>query len=388
MAFSAYRQKKYQYIFLLYYFLTIFFQVARTSQLNAIFESPNKFVVLGIIGIMSLAFLWFQELNTFEIGYAVFSAVLCALSLLGSHRVIEPLLLLTVLVFGMKIDHDDLCRTYIVAASLSLALVLVLYAMGILEYDAYIRGDGSVRLYLGFSYTTTAPNLFYHIVIAYFFMSTSKVTVLNSSVILVINCVLYRLTDTRAAFAEVIMMLMVLWLQRLLSHTTLSLKFPIKWASRLAMPGFCALAFALSLGYRSDRMLLVKLDAKLNNRLSQASKAIAKYGFSLFGKSIKWSTGRLGIDRTTEYLFVDFSFINIALCYGFVMLVFVVLGMTFLACKKFAEKNYNACIALCFLALHCFTDPQLLDIRYTPMLAMMFAGYYYIYQKHAPAKFV
>ena len=76
-----------------------------------------------------------------------------------------------------------------------------------------------------------------------------------------------------------------------------------------------------------------------------------------------------------EYFYVDSSYVNIALTYGMVALIFIVLCFAILNYKAFKKGNYKLCIIFAFLALHSFTDPQLLELKYNPFLIILLAAF-------------
>ena len=145
--------------------------------------------------------------------------------------------------------------------------------------------------------------------------------------------------------------------------------------STLFMPLMAFSAILLSIIYTPTNPILFMLNQVLSSRLSLAHTGILRYGLKLFGNPVEWSGGRYGIERFDTYFYVDSSYVNIALTYGMIALVFVVLSFTLLNYKAYKRGNYKLCIVFMFLALHSFTDPQLLELKYNPFLVIMLAAF-------------
>ncbi|MCD7816232.1 MAG: hypothetical protein LUH12_05940 [Bacteroides sp.] len=299
--------------------------------------------------------------------------VLCIAVMVTNERFSQTVVLfLFILCGGLIIKSDRVFRAYLKVACVTVIFTLLLYAAGIYEYDVYSSG-GRTRLYLGFTYTTYLANYSFHFLLMYYSLKKKEIGIMDTCIVLAVNQVVYILTDTNAVYYEVYLFLIFLWILKLWKRPFKTRIFSI--GAVVAMPIMCILAFFVSVRYDVSKPLWVALNTSLTGRLSLAHNAIEEYGLSLFGSDIVWVTGRYGIERTEDYFYVDSSYINIALTFGVIVLILVLIGFCVLSYKACKEQKYVLCISLILLAVHSFSDPQLLDLKYDPFLLLLVGGF-------------
>ncbi|MCD7790140.1 MAG: hypothetical protein LUH55_06280 [Bacteroides thetaiotaomicron] len=294
---------------------------------------------------------------------------LCAAVMVTNERLSQTVILfLFILCGGVIMTSDRVFRAYLKVACITVIFTLLLYAAGIYEYDVYSSG-GRTRLYLGFTYTTYLANYFFHFLLVYYSLKKKEIGVVDTCLVLAMNQVIYILTDTNAVYYEVYLFLIFLWILKLWKRPFKTKIFSL--GAIVAMPIMCILAFFMSVRYDASKPIWVALNSLLTHRLSLAHNAIEEYGLSLFGSDIVWVTGRYGIERTEDYFYVDSSYINIALTFGVIVLILVLIGFCVLSHRAAKEQKYVLCISLILLAVHSFSDPQLLDLKYDPFLLLL-----------------
>lgn len=185
----------------------------------------------------------------------------------------------------------------------------------------------------------------------------------------VISYILYILTKTRAVYFEMIMFVAAAWSVRFFEGFYKSKYF--KTIISLSMPILCVISILFSYFYNSYNSLHRFLNSLMSDRLSLGHIAIQKYGLPFFGSSVTWVTGRLGIERTETYFYVDSSYVQIALVYGLIVLMFIVLSFSIMCYRAHKEEKYLLCIALLFLAIHSVTEPQLFELNYNPLILLI-----------------
>lgn len=269
---------------------------------------------------------------------------------------------------GVNIHSDEPFRLYLYTVIAVVLMTLLLYAVGIYQYDVFLQG-GRVRLYLGFTFTTYLPNYFFHALLIYFIVKRKPIDILDTSVILFINWIIMQCTATRAVYYEVYLLLLLEWGLRVFPGLYKNILFSA--GSILTMPIAAVVSIYVSSIYDPTNELLVLLDQKLTYRLQLGKTAISEYGFSPFGQITQWVTGRLGVERTTDYFYVDCAYVNIAITYGVIILILVVLGFMYLGWRANAERKYILSISLLMVAVHSITDPQLFQLQYDPFLILI-----------------
>lgn len=371
-------------IFLLMYSVIIFINIMGSSQITEwVYWGKTTTIVLGLaLAVILSAYFFYGHIDRRAFLVGVTLIILCLLIRQQSDKGKDIIFFTAFAFLGTFVNRERFVKRYIYIAGFTVAFIIILYAAGIF-YTRSIGRDQEdiVRLYLGFNYTTYTANYLFHIVIAYFFIKKKQINLLETVIIMSLNIIVFVLTDTQAVFFELMAIVAVLWILRIFPYF---FKYRIfKVITTWTMPLLAVIIFILSFGYSSDNALLGKIDILLSGRLSLANKAIARYGLKPFGNKVEWQTGILGEDRFDEYFYVDSSYLNIALTFGVIILLFVVIGFMILGRSKHKEKKYIACIALIFLAIHSFTDPQLFEPRYNPMI--LYLGAVYIYKGNLPS---
>ena len=366
-------------IFLLMFSVIIFMNIMSSSQITewGLWGRINTLVVFSALFVIVAAWFFCSKLDKRSLIIGIFLVILCFLISLQSGKDKDIIFFTAFAFFGAFVNRKRFVRRYVIITSITVSFIIILYAAGVFYTRSVGRtGEDIVRLYLGFNYTTYAANYLFHVVIAYIFIKKRHINVLETVIIMSLNVIVFILTDTQAVFYELIALFAILWLLKLFPYF---FKYRIfKILTTWAMPVLAALIFILSALYSADSGILSKLDVMLSGRLRLAREAITRYGFHLFGRKTEWATGIIGEDRFEDYFYVDSSYLNIALSFGIIILVFTIVGFVILGRRMHNIKEYIACIALIFLAIHSFTDPQLFEPRYNPMI--LFLGAVYIYK--------
>jgi hypothetical protein len=197
--------------------------------------------------------------------------------------------------------------------------------------------------------------------------------------LLILNALIYYLTDSRTDFYLVILGILGagIWCMECSNRFLCSLR------AILTKYGFwiaAAASIALHILYGTTKVsVLVKLNALLNSRLSLGYAALCQYGISLFGQKIRWiGQGSLKADPTKVYNYVDCAFLKDLLTFGLLFIILLgigywILGKRILASGKqvygwivlislaYAVINAHLCMPAfngCFLLLGCcFAEP-------------------------------
>ncbi|MCD8005046.1 MAG: hypothetical protein LUE91_05275 [Oscillospiraceae bacterium] len=358
-------------VFAFSYCLYVVFAILATTQFcnfggAALLINVSKYIaVCGVAAsIIMRKILSKKWLFAFSMG-----VILCIVVMLTNERLSQTIILfLFIICGGMMVSSEKVFNIYLKTVCAVVLLTVFLYIVGIYEYDV-VSSSNRMRLYLGFTYTTYLPNYLFHILLVYFALLKKDITIVETGIVLAINYIIYLLTYTNAVYYEVYLLLVLLWTLKLWKGPFQTKTFSICMA--LIMPVLCALSFFMALEYDASKPIWIALNALLSTRLSLSHNAIQEYGLSLFGSNITWVTGRYGIERTEEYFYVDCSYINTALTFGIIVLMLVIVGFSVLGYKASKEHKYALCISLILLAVHSFSDPQLLDLKYDPFLLIL-----------------
>lgn len=264
-----------------------------------------------------------------------------------------------------NIDAKLVIQTSFVALTMVWLMTIVGWALGILPWEVLTTG-GRVRYYLGFGYVTFSANIFMHIVIMYIFLKKCAPRIIEWIVIFAINLFLFLLTDTRVVFAEVILLL-IIW--PLMSKINIQ-KSKLRYIFSTAFIWCAIVSIVAHVKFSTSSTWMLTLNSLTSSRLYNGYRAFINYGFTAFGQVIEWNGLGKRIEER-EYFYVDSSYMNIGINYGVVLLVFLIIGFTYLMILSIKRNDKYSCIALLFLAIHCITDPQLYSLLYDPFLFLL-----------------
>ena len=364
-------------IFLLFFSVIIFIDIMSLSQLseNSAWGRINTVASGLCLLVIMISFFLLCEIdkNTMIIG-----TILCILTVLiwAKSDKGQPIIFFTAIAFfGIFTDQRKIIKRYIYIASFTVALIILLYYTGFFHIETIGRTNEDVtRLYLGFTYTTTAPQFLFYITTAYFFIKKKGINILETIIILALNFVLYKLTDTNVVFYGIIAYIAVLWVIRL---------FPLFFKLRVfkiittwIMPILAIVNISMTIIYSPSNNILSKINTMFSGRLMVAKNALDRYGLHPFGTKTEWIiTQESRADGT--YMNVDSSYLSTSISFGFIILILIIIGFMIIARNKHKEGHFNACISLIFLSVLFFTDVGLFQYGRNPLIILLGAAYYY-----------
>ncbi len=135
------------------------------------------------------------------------------------------------------------------------------------------------------------------------------------------------------------------------------------------------LAFAVSLIahtiYNQENAFQFRLNEALNGRLQFGHTAILNYGFSLFGKAIRWfGQGSLRADASRTYNYVDNSFLKELLSYGWIFSILLIVGF-YLTGKLLArKKEWMLCWAMLVSLAYAILNAHLLVLTFNVFILL------------------
>lgn len=314
----------------------------------------------------------YNERNKYDI--AVFALTL-GLSLIiwfnsRDNIIVDTFLLIY---FGRNIDFKKIIKVTYKTEIVVISIIILSSLLGIINNRIWFRYGDSLnpRYGMGFTYATFLANYFFHIVLMYIYCRKNKFKIIDASIIFVLNLIIYNLTDTKAVFYLVIMIIGVTLCYSYFNMTKINLIERVVFKYIFIVSAI--ISIFSSLFYNSNNKIFNILNKALSGRLELGHRAINNYGFSLFGKNIEWLIGKEGIDRPvgSVYNYVDSSYLNLALTYGILLLLIICIGFTLVNVRAIKNNDKYLCLALFFLAVHSITDPQLIEIKYDPFLFML-----------------
>lgn len=271
------------------------------------------------------------------------------------------------LVFSARdIDFRKLLGTFSIATFLVLCLTIYASQKGMIT-NMFMNADGGYRFSLGFSYVSFASQRLFFALCTYLMFRGKRISYLELLVLLLATIYMYQQTSTSSPFYLSIL---------LLTYALLSIKIFKKefiignfWTKILAQYGFIlALAIILYFCFYSSGNLFHLVDQFTHNRLRLSVDGFRNFGVPLFGQRISFKTLDMFGNFTSNYNFIDSSFVQLLVIDGLIVSAFMLFALTkvmkyFITIKK---DIVLACLGI--MVIHGMFDPQMLVLRYSPLI--------------------
>ncbi len=353
------------------------------------FSSFTRFVMLSLLFWGSL--MHFMKNKGTNVKLIVGVLILIAVSLIvmkESNSRYTIIILLFLMIVYRDVEPRQFCKKYVEAACAAMLVVFFLLIVGILpnEYRTeYRHGLSSIgmlkyRYNLGFINSTVSANFAFHISLAYMFYKQDMFRLKDALLIFVPTTILYILTDTKAAYFELLLAILIFTFLKVIKRDWF--KKAIGFFSIWLMPlGACAEIYIAN-DFTTSNPVYVIIDEAMTYRMSWGARALKTYPIGLFGNNITWAAN--GYDETSQL--VDMFYLRCAIQYGIVFLCLIIIGFMGISAFLKSKENYYGCVIILILSLHSITDPQLLEYACVPLLIMLLTGYKYVFANRKQRK--
>ncbi|MDE5722536.1 MAG: hypothetical protein K2I30_07370 [Clostridia bacterium] len=333
------------------------------------FENTYDATIINLIQLLAifLVVVKFFVDETLNVKNLCIWILIILLSLIVSYKTTNVTIVIPIAAYilcGSNVDDKIIIKTSFIAITTMIVITVFSSVIGIIPFKYTVQTGGRLRYALGFVYTTFLANYFFHAILMWLFLKRRCPTLFESFLILILNFIIYYLTDTRAVFYETIVLVAVCWIFKAVRHLN---RNKLRYLFLIAFIGCAAIALYIQIFYDPSVVWMKKLNSLLTSRLHFGHKAFVEYGLSFFGQQITW----VSFGASGNYFYVDSSYMNLAVNYGIILLGILLIGFTFLMNKYIKANKLYCCIALAFLALHSITDPQLFSIICNPFLVLL-----------------
>ena len=296
-------------------------------------------------------------------------AVLFIISMFIVAKNREGLLDLNVLllVFSARdIDFRKLLGTFSFATFLVLVLTIFASNMGVIS-NMFMRADGGYRFSLGFNYVSFASQRLFFALCSYLMFRGKKISYMELLSLLFATIYMYQQTSTSSPFYLSIL---------ILTYALLSIKIFKKefiignfWTKTLVQYGFIlALVIILYFCFYSSGNLFHLVDQFTHNRLRLSVNGFQNFGVSWLGQPISFTTLDMFGNFTSNYNYIDSSFVQLLVIDGLIVSVFMLFALTKVM-RYFVSIQKDIVLAcLGIMIIHGMFDPQMLVLRYSPLI--------------------
>lgn len=271
------------------------------------------------------------------------------------------------LVFSARdIDFRKLLGTFSLATFLVLCLTIYASKKGIIS-NMFMNADGGYRFSLGFNYVSFASQRMFFALCSYLMFRGKKITYMELLALFLATIYMYQQTSTSSPFYLSIL---------ILTYALFSLKIIKKgfiienfWLKKIANYGFIlALIITLYFCFYSSGNLFHLVDQFTHNRLRLSVEGFRNFGVSWLGQHIIFTTMDIFGNFTSNYNFIDSSFVQLLVIDGLVVSTFMLFALTKVM-KYFVSIRKDIVLAcLGIMIIHGMFDPQMLVLRYSPLI--------------------
>lgn len=271
------------------------------------------------------------------------------------------------LVFSARdIGFRKLLGTFSVATFLVLCLTIYASQKGMIA-NMFMNADGGYRFSLGFNYVSFASQRLFFALCTYLMFRGKRISYLELLALLLATIYMYQQTSTSSPFYLSIL---------ILTYALLSIKIFKKefivgyfWSKALAQYGFIvALAVILYFCFYSSGNLFHLVDQFTHNRLRLSVDGFRNFGVSWLGQPISFTTLDMFGNFTSNYNYIDSSFVQLLVIDGLIVSAFMLFALTKVM-KYFISIQKDIILAcLGIMIIHGMFDPQMLVLRYSPLI--------------------
>lgn len=148
------------------------------------------------------------------------------------------------------------------------------------------------------------------------------------------------------------------------------------WIDRLVVlsaPLFAAIMILMSRFYSESSRFLRLVNKVLNNRLYYAHIGFERYPVRLWAQKVEMRGAGRAVTHSSEYFFLDSSYVNILLRLGLVVLAAVLLILVITANRERKTGDHLKLFLLFLIIIACVIEHHLIEIQTNPFLLLVLA---------------
>ena len=298
--------------------------------------------------------------------------MLFILSMLIVSKNRDGLLDITVLLLvasARDIDFKKLLKTFSYATFLVLVITIFSSKFGIIS-NMYMNANGGYRYSLGFNYVSFASQRTFFAICSYLMYRGKKISYLELFSFLLLTIYMFQQTGTTSPFYLSVLIILYVFF----STKVFKKDFIIDngWLTKIVNHCFTfALTIILYFCFYSSGMLYHLIDKFTHNRLRLSVEGFHNFGVSVFGRPISFTTFDIFGNFSSDYNFIDSSFVQLLVIDGLLVALFMLPALTGVISyfKLKRRDTVLACIGI--MTIHGMFDPQMLVLRYSPLILLI-----------------
>ena len=290
---------------------------------------------------------------------------------------VDLLLYISLILAAKQVDFRQLVKLYFGTVGILLLGTVLISLANIIRDVVYIR-DGFHRHSLGIIYPTDMAAYVFYLILAYYYLMFDSLTWRSFTIITLLDIAVYWQTQARNSFILILFTIPVIWVAQR-AYRGKKVSRAIASYYWMVAPLLAYGTLLLSWLYTSSNGLLRAVNKLLSNRLLLSNQAIDKYGVTLFGQHLveHGYGGIAGLKQfynpQAKYFYLDSSYVRLAVIYGLIIGVLLVVFMTVIAYRSTSRHEFILAAVILLISIHCIVEQHLFDISYDPFLISLIA---------------
>lgn len=285
----------------------------------------------------------------------------------------NTMLLYVFLFFGASLcNSKTIIKASCICQGILLFFTVGLSQLGFIEDCVFVDG-GRNRHGLGFTWTTTGAILFLHWSLQYIYLRGEKIKLIELLLLTALTVWFYKMTDASMTFYLSIAFIIYFSIIKVEREKFILLRRSLFKKIAILLPLLAAFISILAQWmYNGSIDLWINADKYTHGRLKLGHDGIIKYGITLLGQHMKW-VGFSARNSAGEYNYIDCSYLQIAIEYGLLVLLLILLIYSVIIYRGIISKDYYIVSIVCFLMIFAMTEPRLMNLMYTPFPLLVFS---------------
>lgn len=364
-----------EFLYISAFSLIVFCSFYDTTTLKEILNLKPLHMVARVYLAIALLYkcLWLDKYKKQDLIKMAVILFVSAIAVLLSRRgaLFDYVLLL---VGARNINPKKILKAYLVIAIPLIVLAFLCSNFGLIEnFTIKRRGSTSIRNSFGIVYPTDFAAHIFYIILSLLYIKKRKMQYYDVLVILLIVILLDKFCNARISEVMILLtgiLFFVLDYKEKIFNNKIFPKVVKAFSGVLALT-----SIFLPLLYSTSNEIMVLIDEKLlNGRFFMAKRVIDMYGYSLFGQKIVMQGDgykTYQYDANLGKTYIDSAYLQIALLYGFVFLVLLLIAISIYIDKSYKKGDIKMILVIFLILCSCFHNQYLIIIAYNPFTIMM-----------------
>lgn len=274
------------------------------------------------------------------------------------------LIVFLVLVCSKDMNFQETCKLFFWNEVIWTFIIILSAKLGIIT-DYISNYEGRIRDCMGSTFPGFFPVWFVNIVFCglYSYCYDKKNIKKHWYVIILLiigNIYLFRKTDIRLTyyitFIAIMLHLITVFLKKYIFRFNI-----IKYFSMLLFPICAIITFKVSYMFSWSDPIMWEINNVFSGRFQYNKQALTKYGLHLFGNVIEYNNGTMA-NNYSDYFFIDSGYVEIAIKYGVLFLIVLIVLNMFLIKRSFETHNNVLFIWLVVLSFYNIVNNMMFSI--------------------------